>query len=223
MIQHVDTLKTLAIGAPVHGRDGFGGRLRKLVVDPARKEIRALIVDRGPTHHPVVVPIGLVADTDGNHIALTIDTHELAALQHFAEIDYTEPDPAWEARFGHAAHEPHYDVVRDSVPFEVGYTQRFGSGLVQHHVHAGIPDQLAPIGRGTKVSCENGQVGHLDQVLIDPMGHMLQALLVRTGHVHSRLVRVPGEWVAWISEEEIHLSIDHSLAKNLPDYQLGDY
>lgn len=223
MIQHVDTLKTLAIGTPVHGRDGLGGRMRKIVVDPVRKEILALIVDRGLAHQPVVVPIGLMAGSDDEHVALTIDTHELAALKHFAEIDYTALDPAWEARFGHSTGGEHYDVLRDSVPYSAGYSQRFGTGMVQHHVHAGIPEQLAPIGRDTRISCENGQVGHLEQVLIDPVDHRLQALVARTGHVHLKLVRVPAEWVAWISEEEIHLNIDHSVAKDLPAYQFGDF
>ena len=223
MIKEVDTLYSLVIGGEVLCRDGHGGHLRKIVLDPARKEVLALIVDRGLTHHPVVVPIGQVASAGGDHIALTVDTHDLAALHHFAEIDYTEADPAWEARFGHVSGERQYDLLRDAVPFGAAYSERFGSGLVQHHVHAGIPDQQVPIGRGTKVSCVNGQVGHLDQVLVDPAGHMLQALVIRTGYLLSRLVRVPAEWVAWISEDEIRLSIDHSVAKDLPDYQVGDF
>lgn len=221
MLQDVGTLLTLAIGSTVLCRDGHGGHVHKVVLDAAGKEIRALIVDRGLAHHPVIVPIGHVARADGEHIALDIGTHEVAILPRYTEIDYAEPDPAWAARHGYAASGAHHDV-RAAASFNAPYIQRSGGALVWQHVHAGISDQEVPIGRGTKVSYANGQVGHLDRVLVDPVGHALRALVVRLGHVHGKLVRVPTEWVAWLAEDEIRLSIDHSVAKLLPDYQPGD-
>ncbi len=215
LMQHPRTSLDLKLGNVVVCRDGRAGRVTKLVVDPGSKHVTHIIVQHGLLHHAVVVPIEHVAQVQDDTLVLTLDLEELAALPRFAEVDYTLPNPAWSTHLGHR---PATGVdPRGRAPSGIPLAAAWTSLFIKGHTHRGMSGEEIPIGRGTRITCRDGQVGRLDHVLLDPESDTVHALVVRTRHLLGKDVIVPADRVAWIAEDEIRINADHSPLEGLPE------
>jgi hypothetical protein len=97
-----------------------------------------------------------------------------------------------------------------------------GSGLM---VQMGGPAGSAPadvlVGRGARVLCPAGLVGHVDHVLVDPDTDAVRALVVRQGPLLATDVLVPVDWVETVTAEEIVIGADRARLAHLPAYRLA--
>jgi len=215
--QQEDTSLDISIGTTVTCQDGSKGRVTRLVVEPNSRHVTHLVVQYGVPHHEVVVPIEQVTQGQDDTLVLTMRRDELAQLPRFAEVDYILPDPAWLAKLGHPFGGIVFDVrgyTISGIPLDAAWAGHIVTG----HMHRGMPAEETPIGRGTRVTCGEGLVGRLDHVLLDPKTDIVQALVVRKGHLLGRDVIVPASQVEWIAEDEIHIDADRATLEEFPAY-----
>ncbi len=215
--QNTDNLD-IKIGSAVQCRDGRAGRVIKLVVAPGSKRVTHLVVERGLLlRRDVVVPIERAVRTDGETVELDMSADDLNSLPEYAEVDFVQPDTTLAASYGHPREETLVSL-RSYTPTGLPLVSSW-SGLVQVHTHTGVPEEATPLGRGTRVSCRDGRMGRLDHVLLDPESGAVRALVVRKGHLLTKDVIVPADWIETVTEEEIVLAADRALLEKLPEYR----
>jgi osmotically-inducible protein OsmY/uncharacterized protein YrrD len=86
-VEELHQVATLPIGAPVACRDGRLGHLERVLIEPASRKVRYLVVATGwPRHHDVLVPIALVdpiTRTD-DEIILRMDRASFEQMARYA-------------------------------------------------------------------------------------------------------------------------------------------
>jgi len=221
--EHLDASMDIKLGSAVLCRDGHGGHVTKLVVKPDGKEVTYLVVQYELLDHQAVVPIKHLTQAGHEKLVLDLDVEELAALPRYSEIDYVGPDRTSLAGAIHRESETDPLVGMVSYTGAVASLAATGSGvLIKEHVHLGIAAEEFPIGRDTRVTCHDGYVGHLDDLLLDPVSHSIRALVLRKGHLLHKDVLIPAQLVSWIAAEEIGLDADRTLLEKLPEYRPAD-
>jgi osmotically-inducible protein OsmY/sporulation protein YlmC with PRC-barrel domain len=215
--QHADTSLDITIGTTVVCRDGSKGRVTRLAMEPNSKHVTHLIVQYGLPHHEVVVPIEQVAQVQDDTLVLTLDRDELSRLPRFAEVDYTLPDEAWLDHFGRSPGDIVFSL-RGYTPSGVLLDAAWAGHFVSGHAHRGMATEEVPVGRGTRITCRDGQLGRVDHVLLDPKTNIVQAVVARRGHLLGKDVVIPVAQVEWIAEDEIHIDADRATLEDLPEY-----
>ncbi len=202
-----DLALVVGFGSDVVCNDDYTGHVYRLVVDPETRRVTGLVVEHGLLHHRVVVPMTHVKRIADKVTGLDIDKYELAALPAYIAVDFSQPDPAWAGRHG---------AVRDDAMVERYTYAPWGppagfetpNVIVRTHLHTGIPEPLIALGRGTRVSCPSGLVGHLEQVMLDPATHTIRALIVRGGHLRPSETQLPAGKITAMTEREIYVEGD---------------
>lgn len=202
----------LHIGADVYFRDGRGGKLIKVVVDPASKRVTHLIVEKGFLQkEDRVLPVTLVERATPEAIYLSIESKELAHYPKYREMEFVQPAPDWEYnryRQGEVVHWATYYglvTVEPIVPY------------VRYKVHEGVPATQEVIGRGTPVRTLDGVVGKIDHVLVNRETGEITHLVLRRGVFPQRLV-IPISLVTEVDDEGVFLDITNEELKELPHY-----
>lgn len=208
----------IALGSAVHCRDGIGGRVARLVVDPDDKRLTHLVVARGTGLADVVVPIKHLKHVEHEAPVLDLSVDDLAGFPHFAEVDYALPGPEWIERHGYLPDPTHVAPV-STAAFPVPLVPSWAGLLVREHTHAGLSSVQVPLGRGTRIALGEQTVGRLDHVLLDPHTEAVRALVVRRDHLGHRDVIVPVEWVQAVTEEEVLLDADRAALVQAPEYR----
>jgi uncharacterized protein YrrD len=92
-----------------------------------------------------------------------------------------------------------YDVM--PVPFE----------------HEHIPAGEIAIRRGTPVEATDGQVGKVDEFLVDPENDIITHLVLREGHLWGKKdVTIPVSEIDRLGEEAVYLKLDKEAIEELP-------
>lgn len=209
----------IRIGASVKCRDRHAGHVTKLVVEPGTKRLTHLVVERGSLlHHDVVVPISDVAAVKGGAVELNLSSGELNSLPKYAELEFAMPQADWAERHGYP---PGNTLVGLSGLAWDGmdFTTAWSDFTVVTHVDVGVPETETAIGRGTRVSYHDGELGTVERLLLDPKTNKVRALIVRGGHLLSKDVVVPVGWVEHVQEDEVVLAADRALLEKLPEYR----
>ena len=90
----------IKIGAEILGLDGKAGRVRQILIVPARRQVVRLVVDRGLLRPNVVVPVEALTAANEDEVEIRLAEAELSRLPAFREqIDASEmaEDPSREA------------------------------------------------------------------------------------------------------------------------------
>lgn len=206
-----DTPLHFLLGGDTLCRDGHGGHVRLLVVDPRSRVVSALVVDRGLLHHSVVVGIEQIAGMEGSAVRIALDREHLAALPSYVTIEFARPDPAWTSRHG--------DGVGADPEERRAYAPRYmppgldnSSVVVRRHLHNGVAEHLVTIGRRARVVDSSGPIGHLVSVMVDPRRHIITAIRVRGSHGRSVEVPVFEDTDLRIAEHDITISTAPAVA-----------
>jgi uncharacterized protein YrrD len=202
-----DVVLVIAFGSDVVCNDDYIGHVHRLVVDPASKRVIGLVVEHGLLHHRVVVPITHVERIADKVAGLDIDKHQLAALPPYTAVDFSQPDPGWTGRHG-AVQEDAMAGRYTYGPWGLPAGAETPNVVIRTHLHTGIPEPLIALGRGTRVSCSSGLVGHLEQVMLEPATHTISALVVRGGHLRPSETQMPASRIIAMTEREIYVEDD---------------
>jgi hypothetical protein len=80
-----------------------------------------------------------------------------------------------------------------------------------------IPPGEIAVRQGARVEATDGQVGHLDEFLMDPATERVTHLVLREGHLWGqRDVTIPVSEIDRLEENTVHLKLDKRQVEALP-------
>jgi sporulation protein YlmC with PRC-barrel domain len=203
------------IGAEASCSDGAVGTLSRVIVDPVAEAVTYLVVE--PEHgrdHGRLVPLDLVDDAAGE-IRLRCSKAE---FENLASAEETQFIPATRD----------YDSYG---PGQIGYMPYYGlgGGMIVPGVSAGggeiapqaVTSDAVPLGevevrRGQPVQATDGDIGHVQGLVIDPASRHVTHVLLQEGHLWGRKeVAIPISAVA-STGDGIQLKITKQDVQDLP-------
>ncbi len=195
------------IGASVECSDGPGGRCVNAVVDPVAERLTHVVVrEHWFPHSERLVPIDQVAEATPEVIRLRCTRRELKAMDPFVEIEYIRTTmPVYVAELSHSS------VY--AFPYVVASGETLG--YLEEHEHV-PPGELA-VRRGARVEATDGDIGRVDEFLVDPKNGHITHLVLREGHLWGQKdVTIPVSQIARLEEGKVHLKLDKRGVEGLP-------
>ncbi|MDQ5852813.1 MAG: BON domain-containing protein, partial [Chloroflexota bacterium] len=202
----------LVIGSPVHALDGRAGTLEKVVVDPHARRVTHLVVGKGwllKEHR--VVPVQAIERVDADGIHLDAAAAEVEQLPVYREEAFITPDPAWE---------PLADYALPNTLFWGGLYPGVPSPVIpgiEHTTYVGVPEGAIVLRRGVDAFCNNGLVGTLDHMLVDPVSSKMTHLVIEERGTGRRVI-APEAWVRELHEDAIVLHTWNPYQAGVPAY-----
>jgi len=188
----------LKVGSPVFCTDGKAGRLAYVVVDEDDEVVTGLIVRHGTLlARDVVVPVHWVQAVDEEGIHLNASLEDLEAQPEFREVDFRIPDPLARPIQGHPPAEQRVWIG----PYAA--VSPLARPMISQRVRLGLDEDEITLGRGVEVMADDGELGTVDHVLVDPKTRRITHIVVRTGPLVPRDLIVPIEKVYSLGSERI--------------------
>jgi sporulation protein YlmC with PRC-barrel domain len=202
------------IGTEASCSDGAVGAVSRVIVDPTAQAVTHLVID--PEHgrgHGRLVPLDLVEGAAGE-IRLRC-----------TKAEFEDLDPAEDTQFIPATND--YDGYG---PGQIGFMPYYGLGggmiIPGVNVEDGTPSQFVttdsvPVGeveirRGQAVQATDGDIGHVQGLVIDPASRHVTHVLLQEGHLWGRKeVAIPISAVA-STKDGIQLKITKHDVQELP-------
>jgi uncharacterized protein YrrD len=185
-------------GAHVISDDTEVGRVERVVFRPDTHEIAGLVVGGSIVlGHDVYVPIQAIASAEPDSVQVTLGLTELTRL----------PPVALDGELRAVADVP-------------GHPGAASSQL--RSAQSGQMEALAggrPLRAGQRVLARDGQVGQLDEVLVDPRTDRASGFVVRKGRFLGRDVIVPADWIETVDQDRIVLKASKAQIDKLPEYR----
>lgn len=207
----------LRIGAPVEATDGTFGHVRQVILSPQERRVVALVVRRGwLPPHDIVVPAEQVVDATEEQVRVRLSRAELEAQPAFDPAHYVEL----------TTHRQGYAVGEALAAIHGGVGDADARALVATHLgadarvaHQGrLAGEPIALRRGQPVWSEDGRVGRVDLLLLDPQGRV-RHFVIRKGQFLGRDVIVPVDWVHRIDDRGVWLAVKRQALDRLPPYR----
>ncbi|HEY7263114.1 MAG TPA: PRC-barrel domain-containing protein [Trebonia sp.] len=206
------------LGADVHCADGDCGKLKTLVIDRGDDAVTHLVVE--PAHRQglgKLVPLRLVdtgtADTAKGEIRLRCTMAEFGQLDAAEATYFFQGDENYELYREGTAVWPYYAPSADTLPGAPGTP---GDPVIVDTV----PDQLPgedEVSRGEHVHATDGDVGHIQGIVVDTDSGRVTSLLLRERHhLGHKTVLIPRSAVADVGAHGFNLNIARDQVHKLP-------
>ncbi len=197
----------IPIHAPVHCADGPCGESTYVIVDPATRRVTDFVVkDSSFPSSEWLVPLNMVVQSDPDKIIIRVTGRDLSSLRPFKVSDFL---PGQEPMEGYPAEG--YMVWPANAPEE--------------HIEVEteqIPATSLAVQRGAEVKATDGDVGKVDEFLIDPISSRITHIILSGGSLFDkREVTIPVEQIERITEDTVYLKIDKYTVEHLPDRKVG--
>lgn len=202
----------IELGLGVDCADGPCGTVRDVVIDPQRRIVTHVVVER---HHDLrlarLVPVGDVMTGNSRDLILRSGT---AALERYPQVEETAfiglgewpapQDDRWEVGLFKVLGLP----VFDTVGLEGGSYMTVPYSEGAYVAYDRIPRGEVELRRGSPVEAGDGKtVGHVDGLVIDGEGHITHLLLQR-GHLWGRKeVTIPVAAVKRLRTDGVELEL----------------
>lgn len=200
------------IGSRVECRDGTGGDLTRLVIDPVSRAVTHLVVEpRGRVGMARLVPIQL-ADAGSNPLKLSSTVAEFEKLPAAEETQFVPGAADSDFAPGQIWLWPYYGL---------GMGGLGGGPMAAPATYDKVPLGEIEIRRGERVVATDGAIGQVQGLVIDPSDHHVTHVLLAEGHLWGRKqVALPIRTVADVTDG-IQLRISKAEVEALPDIRLG--
>ena len=199
----------ISIKAKVKCTDGSCGKSTRLIADPDSGKLTHFVVKykKLPDSDDRLVPVEMVANTDGGTIQLNCTRDELAALPPFTTFHYVQkeiPDYPDTYIAGGSMSNPLPPLPGDS--------------WVDKAKDEHIPGNELALAKGMTVKAKEGEkVGQVDGLIVDPDSAKVSHLLMLEGHLWAKKdVALPVSAIEFIDADTVYLKIDKTAAKDLP-------
>lgn len=180
------------------------GRSTSLVINPVNERITHLVVAENTFPNiEHLVPVAKILASTPNSIQLRCSQSELSAMDAFEETDFIESGKLEGSLPYRVPYEVWpYAMYEDiSIPFE----------------HERIPAGEVTIRRGTHVKATDGEVGKVDEFLVNPENDVITHLVLREGHLWGQKdVTIPVSDIEKITDEAVYLKLDKKAIETLP-------
>jgi len=216
---------SLRIGADANCSDGACGQVSRIIVNPVAREATHLVVDqKHRSGAGRLVPVDLVDATTGQ-LRLRCTLAEFRALRPAQETEVVpELDPT-----GHQDSDSPSPPRVNVLPLSAGVFGMPGAAEARHDLGPGQPEApqevtvgSVPLGevdirRELTVCATDGEIGHVQGVVVEPGGHYVTHVLLQEGHMWGgKEVAIPIGAVIKIGSLLIHLSLTKHQVKDLP-------
>jgi len=200
------------IGTDASCTDGVCGEVSRVVVDPVARSVTHLVVEpKGRQGLGRLVPLSLV-DIAGDEVRLRCTVAE------FEKLDSAEETQFVPGTGGYALYGPEQvlawpysslgggaSVEGDTVP-----------GFAETATYDTVPLGDVAIRRGERVHATDGDIGHVEGLVIDARNHHVTHVLLQEGHLWGRKeVAIPISAVAGV-DDGIRLSVTKQEVQDLP-------
>jgi sporulation protein YlmC with PRC-barrel domain len=177
------------------------GRSTYIVLNPVTKEITHLVVkQREFPHTQRLVPVSLMAESTPRVIRLRCDAPDLEDMDEFFDTQFIR------LKRTH---------IVDGAYLMWPYAYTTDDYVPQDHERIPI-DELA-IRRGAHVEARDGQVGRVDEFIVDRQSEHITHLVMREGHLWGqRDVTIPVSYIKRIEDDAVYLNIDKASVAELP-------
>ncbi len=204
----------ITLNAKVECTDGEiwypAGRCVSVLFNPLDEKVTHLVVkaDKAP-HIQYLVPVELAAETSAEEIRLSCSRDDLEKMDPFIKTTYIEK----------------------SVPAStIGGAGMYGMGGFYYapyvmldvivkvpEEHQQIPAGELAIRRGTHVEATDGEVGKVDEFVVNPKTGHITHLVMREGHLWGQKeVVIPVSALGETRENTVHLKLDKHQIEILP-------
>jgi sporulation protein YlmC with PRC-barrel domain len=180
------------------------GRSTSIVINPVNEQVTHLVVsEKAFPNIERLVPVNKILASSPNSIQLRCNQNDLSNMEAFLETDFIDSGSMESAL--------PYDV-----PYQVWpYSMYDAMPVPLEHEH--IPTGEVVIHRGTPVQATDGQVGKVDEFLVDPENDIITHLVLREGHLWGKQdVTIPVSEIDKIAEDVVHLKLDKKDIEALP-------
>ncbi len=168
------------IGSEATCTDGPCGEVKRVVVDPARRELTHLVIE--PAHRQGLgrlVPLDLVEDASPE-VRLRCTTSEFDNLPLAEETDFL---PGGSGYADYAAHEAYYWPYYGLGGPGLGTWAADASAIVTHD---SLPVGEVGVRRGEPVHAADGEIGRVEGLVMEPAHHHVTHVLLQEGHLWGR-------------------------------------
>jgi sporulation protein YlmC with PRC-barrel domain len=184
------------IGDKVISKDGHGmGEVKHLVIDPAKREIAAFIVDKGLFDRGRVCDYGYVDNVDGDKVVLTLNKTEAENLPEWVEQEFIQ----FNESAGLAGGGRSFDNAGGGTWYHMGpagggtpstgadsFFQPAIVGDVSTAIVSPIDESDIVIGNGTDVfSIDGYKLGKVEELTFDDEGK-ISGFSFQQGHIFSK-------------------------------------
>jgi sporulation protein YlmC with PRC-barrel domain len=182
------------------------GRSTHIVLNPVTKEITHLVVkQRAFPHTERLVPVEFVVESTPRLVRLRCDAPHLDTMEEFVKTEFVEPA------------DPH--VVGGTL-LMWPYTYNTEEHVSRAGAH--LPLGELAVRRGARVIAEDGDIGQVDEFVVDRRSEHITHLVMREGSLWDQKdITIPVSCIERIGDEAIYLNIDKASVAALPT--LPDY
>lgn len=170
------------IGTEASCSDGAVGTLSRVIINPVAQAVTHLVIEHGHDHGRLV-PLDLVDATAGE-LRLRCTKAEFENLPPAEETEYIAGNSDYNAYgSGQVGYMPYYGLGSGMVTPGLG-----GGGQIPQQIYTtdSIPMGEVEIRRGEPVYCPDGDIGHVQGLVIDPGNGHVTHVLLQEGHLWGR-------------------------------------
>ena len=200
------------IGAGVSCSDGACGEVTRVVINPVNRELTHLVVEpAGRSGLGRLVPLDLV-DATGGEIRLR------CTMAEFERLDAAEETQFVPGTRGYEAYGPDQVLAQPwlSLGGNPGVEGELVSGVSETVTYDSIPLGEVAVRRGDRVHATDGEIGHVEGLVVDPRNHHVTHVLLQEGHLWGRKeVAIPITAVTG-ADDGIRLNLTKDGVRDLP-------
>jgi hypothetical protein len=187
----------IPIGAEVKCADGPGGHSTCVILNPVTRRVTHVVVKEAWFPHVEhLVPVDLVAESTPHQIHLRCTTKDLAELDSFIEAEFIQSeDPFHIYDMEEYRLWPYVQPEDEMLPIEF---ER-------------VPPRELAIHQGAHVQARDGQVGQVDEFLVNVADGHITHLVLREGHLWGQK-----DVTERIEEDTVRLRLDRASVEALP-------
>ena len=192
----------IPMNVEVHSTEGPYGKSRCVILDPIKDRVTHLVVrEEAFPQTERLVPIDLVKVSSPEQISLACTAQQLAAMENFVEEHFINAG----------------GPLADSMLWP--YVES-GPEVITL-VHEKVPAGEVKIRRGTAVHATDGQIGRVDELMIEKETGGITHLILEEGHLWGKKdVSIPVDQIEGIEPDGVRLKLSKRQVEALPEIQI---
>ena len=194
----------IPVGVEVFCNTEVCGRSTYLLINPVNDQVTHLVVaEKSFPHTERLVPIEWVTKSTATSTQLRCSPNELAGMDMFIQTDYLKPDKL----------ETPFSYKESVLLWPYGSHHTAQEHLNDEHIPAGE----VTIRRGSPVKATDGNIGKVDEFLINPLNDRISHIVMREGHLWgAKDVTIPVSEIERIDNGIVCLKLDKHTVAALP-------
>jgi sporulation protein YlmC with PRC-barrel domain len=199
--------------AQVECTDGVYGRSVYVLINPVSEQVTHLVVrETSSPHSEYIVPVELISETIADTIQLHCSKAELEKMKSFIKTEFVE-EKMYDWHFGY-----------DGGMYTLGSYYYMPYVIPDATVKVPVERQQIPPGelavrRGTRVEATDGDVGHVDEFVVNPENQHITHLVMREGHLWGQKdVIIPVSAMGDTHDDTVFLKLDKHQIESLPTF-----